>query len=86
MEWNSSTALALGIVSTLTPWFFTIHTKLATIAEQTTQGAKKIDALAAATGRAFEKLYEVENRLDAQDVRLQSVSDQARELAETLAD
>ncbi len=86
MEWNSSTGLALAIVSTLTPWFFTIHSKLATIAEQTAQGAKKIDALAVATGRAFEKLREVEDRLNAQDVRLQGVSDRADELAETLAE
>lgn len=86
MEWNSSTGLALAIVSTLTPWFFTIHSKLATIAEQTAQGAKKIDALAVATGRAFEKLREVEDRLNAQDVRLQGVIDRADELAETLAE
>lgn len=86
MEWNSSTGLALAIVSTLTPWFFTIHSKLVTIAEQTAQGAKKIDALAVATGRAFEKLREVEDRLNAQDVRLQGVSDRADELAETLAE
>lgn len=86
MEWNSSTGLALAIVSTLPPWFFTIHSKLATIAEQTAQGAKKIDALAVATGRAFEKLREVEDRLNAQDVRLQGVSDRADELAETLAE
>ncbi|MBR4833990.1 MAG: hypothetical protein IKU86_06640 [Thermoguttaceae bacterium] len=86
MEWNASTGLALGIVSTLTPWFFAIHSKLATLAEQTSQGAKKIDALAAATARAFEKLYEFEKRLNAQDVRLQNVGKQTSELAETLAD
>ena len=48
MEWNASTGLALGLVSTLTPWFFSVHSKLAAIAEQTAQGAQKIDAIAAA--------------------------------------
>lgn len=86
MEWNASTGLTLGIVSTLTPWFFSVHSKLAAIAEQTAQGAPKIDAIAAATGRAFEKVYAAEKQISSQDIRLQQVSERLDKLAESLAE
>jgi hypothetical protein len=85
MEWNASTGLALGLVSTLTPWFFSIYSKLATIAEQTAQGAQKIDALAAATARAFEKVHAVEKQISTQDVRLRSVAERLEKIEETFA-
>lgn len=85
MEWNASTGLALGIVSTLTPWFFSVHSKLAAIAEQTAQGAQKIDAIAAATGRAFEKVFNAEKSISAQSLRLQQVNDRLDRLEESLS-
>lgn len=86
MEWNASTGLALGIVSTLTPWFFSVHSKLAAIAEQTAQGAQKIDAIAAATGRAFEKVYDAEKQISSQDLRLKQVSDRLDKLEGSFAE
>jgi TolA-binding protein len=86
MEWNASTGLALGLVSTLTPWFFSVHSKLAAIAEQTAQGAQKIDAIAAATGRAFEKVYDVEKQISSQNIRLQQVSERLDKLEGSLVD
>ena len=86
MEWNASTGLALGLVSTLTPWFFSVHSKLAAIAEQTAQGAQKIDAIAVATGRAFEKVYDVEKQISSQNIRLQQVSERLDKLEGSLVD
>ena len=84
MEWNGSTGLALGIVSTLTPWFFSVHAKLATIAEQTLQGSKKIDEISDAMQRSLEKIFGVEKKIVAHDAQLTNLCERLQNVEETI--
>lgn len=86
MDLDASTALALGIVSTLTPWFFSVHSKLASIAEQTAQGAKKIDEISAATLKTVEKFFAVERRLDDAANKIDVLDDRLREVETAVAE
>lgn len=80
-EWLTLVGVLTSVVLSVTPWMFTVHSRLAVIANQVEQLCQKLEKLAAAHEQRLSMCIEHQARLDAYEAKLGDLVERVRELA-----